>query len=236
MPWELKPLDVSARRSRRRPLVISQSAISSASSTACLMDSTVASMSTTTPLRRPARRMGADAHHVDRRSSVLRSATTAQILVVPMSSPTISSSLRAMLLPPLRDLGSRGVHSRVAIAFAGRALFAPLDAAPTSQSRFRSQRPPLLGLANRRPGRTIVLGSTPLSATSLRIDRAAAVTLSCTAWLRARIEHRLILEARSMRSAAPRSSSRGAPARPAGPPRRGAPAQPDLRGPSDDLS
>ena len=70
--------------------VISQSAISSASSTACLMESTVASMSTTTPLRRP--REGWVPMPTTSIPFSVRSATITQIFVVPMSSPTIRSS------------------------------------------------------------------------------------------------------------------------------------------------
>src|SRR5262245_60899972 len=79
--------------------LISQPAISSASSTALRIESVVASMSTTTPRRSP--RDGWDPIPITSIESPLRSATTAQILVVPTSSPTISSSLRAIRVPPL---------------------------------------------------------------------------------------------------------------------------------------
>jgi len=60
---------------------------SSASSTAFVMDSTVLSISTTTPLRRP--REGLDPTPIILRPPAsATSATIAQIFVVPMSSPT----------------------------------------------------------------------------------------------------------------------------------------------------
>src|SRR6266850_7692450 len=77
--------------------VISQPAIISASSTALRIESTVASMSTTTPLRSP--RDGCVPIPITSIVSPLGSATTAQIFVVPTSSPTISSSCLAMVLP-----------------------------------------------------------------------------------------------------------------------------------------
>src|SRR5262245_24396274 len=79
--------------------LISQPAISSASSNALRIESVVASMSTTTPRRRP--RDGCEPIPITSIESPLRSATTAQILVVPTSSPTISSSLRAIRISPL---------------------------------------------------------------------------------------------------------------------------------------
>ena len=62
-------------------------AISSASSTAFLIDSTVLSMLTTTPFRKPRERLDPTPMILIAPSSVT-SATMAQIFVVPMSNPT----------------------------------------------------------------------------------------------------------------------------------------------------
>src|SRR5262245_32192681 len=78
--------------------LISQPAIISASSTALRIESTVASMSTTTPLRSP--RDGCVPIPITSIESPAGSATTAQILVVPTSRPTISSSCFAILTTP----------------------------------------------------------------------------------------------------------------------------------------
>src|SRR5579885_2618408 len=80
--------------------LICTAAISSASSTAFLMDSTVLSMLTTTPLRRP--RDGLDpTPTMSTPPSSVTWATTATTLVVPMSSPTTIWSRLATARHPL---------------------------------------------------------------------------------------------------------------------------------------
>ena len=83
-PWELKPMmwlpAIPAYTER-----IWHPAMSSASSRAFLMDCTVCSMFTTTPLRRPVE--GLVPTPTTSTPSGVSSPTTAQILVVPMSSP-----------------------------------------------------------------------------------------------------------------------------------------------------
>ena len=84
--------------------------MSSASSTAFLMDSTVASMLTTTPLRSPIE--GWVPMPMMLTEPPDTSPTTAQILVVPMSRPTTMSSLRCMLFQPPLGPGLAGRSAR----------------------------------------------------------------------------------------------------------------------------
>src|SRR4029078_11292682 len=79
---------------------ICTAAISSASSTAFLIDSTVLSISTTTPLRRP-RDEREQTPIMLRPPSSVTSDTMAQIFVVPISNPTRICSRFATASPPL---------------------------------------------------------------------------------------------------------------------------------------
>jgi hypothetical protein len=77
--------------------VISTPAISSASPTACLIDSTVESMLTTTPLRRPREGL-TPTPMMSRLPTGDQSAMTQQILVVPTSSPAMTCRVRDLAI------------------------------------------------------------------------------------------------------------------------------------------
>ncbi len=94
MPWLLSPW-MCPPAMPAKTLEISQPAMLAASPTACLMAATVLSMWVTTPLRSPLD--GAVPRPMTSIPLSFTSPTRATILVVPISSPTISSSRFAII-------------------------------------------------------------------------------------------------------------------------------------------
>ena len=160
-PRELKPLMWLPATPAKTPS-ISMPAISSASSIAFFIASTVESMLTTTPLRIPCEGLEPTAT-MSRPLSVI-SPTTARILVVPMSRPTTRLSFLGIATPR----GARAVRAGLRPPARARRLLRPrrgrraLAAAASPAGRRPAPAPP----AARRPGRRRAGRRTPAPASA----------------------------------------------------------------------